>query len=178
MYKNIIWGLYLMNVVKKLVAVSALALAFPSASFAQGDQLNPWTECGLGAMVFSSTPWAAALSNVIWDAGTTAVTSAGTSKHTCEGKKVAAARFITETYASLEEETAKGGGQHVAAVLNIMGCNAASHGSIIRSVRADLASSMKDTAYAEKTTTEKAQGYYSIVQDQVDGQFSKQCQVI
>ncbi len=162
-----------MNVVKKLVVASAFVIAFPATSFAQEGDMNPWTECGIGAMIFSNTTWAAAISNVIWDLGTTAVTSAGVSRQTCEGNKVAAARFITETYANLEEETAKGNGQHVTAVLNIMGCGTASHNGIIQSVRSDLAESMNNADYANKTTFDKAQGYYNILQSNADGQ----CQI-
>ena len=168
-----------MNAVKKIVAVSALLLAFPTISSAAEEKpLNPWTECGIGAMVFSSTPWAAAISNVIWDFGTTAVTSAGTSKHTCEGRHVAAAYFINETYANLEEETIKGDGQHVSAVLNIMGCNSAAHEGIIGSVRSELGNSMSAASYNEKSTQEKAQDYYNILQNQVSGAHAQQCQVI
>lgn len=28
--------------------------------------LNPWTDCGIGAMIFSQYPVAAVISNVIW----------------------------------------------------------------------------------------------------------------
>lgn len=167
-----------MNAVKKLVAVSAFLVAFPTVSSAAEEPLNPWTECGLGAMIFSSTPWAAAISNVIWDLGTTAVTSAGTSKHTCEGKKVAAAYFINETYANLEEETVKGGGQHVTAVLNIMGCQSAAHEGIISSVREELSNSMQQPSFDAQSAQEKAQGYYNILNTQISGAHAQQCQVI
>ncbi len=164
-----------MKILKKFAACVVLMCAFPVASFAEDDSLNPWTECGLGAMIFSSTPWAAAISNVIWDFGTTAVTSAGTSKNTCEGKKVAAARFITDTYANLEEETVKGGGQHVSAVLNIMGCDSASHDGIVDSIRTELGQSMQGATYIQKTIQEKSENYYNIMQDSISVEYSQQC---
>ena len=39
---------------------------------------NPYTDCGIGAALFPNTNWAAVTSNVIWDAGTTAVTDSYT----------------------------------------------------------------------------------------------------
>ncbi|MCC5879985.1 MAG: DUF3015 domain-containing protein, partial [Idiomarina sp.] len=40
------------------------------------DDINPWQHCGIGAMIFDDNTTAAAVSNVIWDSGTTAFTSA------------------------------------------------------------------------------------------------------
>ena len=162
----------------KLSVVLAFALSAPFAAHASEDGLNPWTQCGIGAMIFSSTPWAAAISNVIWDLGTTAVTSAGTSENTCEGKEVAAARFIDETYASIEEETAKGKGQHLTAVLDMMGCESRAHGAIISNMRTDLGKSIADDNFAGKTHQEKAYNYYKILQTNVSGSYAKQCNVI
>lgn len=167
-----------MNIIKTAIAASALLFAFPSVSVAADEQLNPWTECGIGAMIFSSTPWAAAISNVIWDLGTTAFTSAGVSKHTCEGKEVVAALFINETYANLEEETIKGNGQHISAVLNIMGCDSTAHAGIVSAMRSELGNSMLNSAYIEKNRQEKAQNYYQILQKQVTGAHTQQCQTV
>ncbi len=167
-----------MNAVKTVIAASAFLIAIPSVSSAADEQLNPWTECGIGAMIFSTTPWAAAISNVIWDLGTTAVTSAGLSKNTCEGKQVVAALFINETYANLAEETIKGNGQHVSAVLHIMGCDNAAHESIVGAMRSELSSSMLNVTYTEKNGQEKAQDYYKILQRQVTGTHAQQCQAV
>ncbi len=38
-------------------------------------KLNLWVDCGIGAMIFDNTAWAAATSNIIWDLGITATTS-------------------------------------------------------------------------------------------------------
>ena len=164
-----------MNKIKTLVAASPLLVALPSVSSAADDQINPWTECGIGAMIFSSTPWAAAISNVIWDLGTTAVTSAGASKQTCEGKEVVAALFINETYANLEEETIKGSGQHLSTVLNVMGCNSTSHADIVSTMRTELGNAIMSSTYIEKNAQEKAQDYYQILQKQTTG---TQCQAV
>ena len=153
-----------------------VALVFPVVSSAEEKKLNPWTDCGIGAMIFKKTPVAAVISNVIWDLGTTAVTSAGVSEHTCEGEDAQAALFVNKTYANLAEETAKGDGQHVTAMLNILGCEESSHADIISSVRTDFAQSVQNPAYLGKSSTSKAEDYYNIVQASVSGKFAKQCQ--
>src|SRR5688572_5993856 len=48
----------------------------PAASKAPGAGPNPFSDCGIGAALFPKTGWAAVTSNVIWDIGTTALTSA------------------------------------------------------------------------------------------------------
>jgi len=158
-----------------ILAATTASLLLIAPGLSTANEGNPWTDCGIGAMIFAETPAAAAISNVIWDLGTTAVTSAGTSNNTCEGKKVAAARFVTETYANIEEETVKGKGNHLNAMLNIMGCDAASHSAIIKSVRSDFTHSIQGTSYTDKTSVEKAQQYYGIIQNQISNNYSAQC---
>lgn len=171
-----------MKSIKRLAySLVALSLALPAASNAEesGQKLNPWTDCGIGAMVFSDIKPAAAISNVIWDLGTTAVTSAGASENTCSGKReVTAARFINNSYANLEEETIKGDGQHLHAMLDIVGCESAAHQQIIGAVRAEFSNTLKSDAYLESSTQDKAQSYYSIVYDKVAGDYANSCQVI
>ncbi|MDB6060695.1 MAG: hypothetical protein JWM78_798 [Verrucomicrobiaceae bacterium] len=178
---------------KLKIALAALAFALPVQSFAEtakekkpelekvsksDEKLNPWTDCGIGAMLFDETKWAAVTSNIIWDWGITATTSAVSSKHTCEGKKVVAAFFINQTYANIEEETANGNGAHITAMLNILGCNSASQQNIIDSVRADFSKAAASASYAEKTKSAKAQDYYFILDEKVSGRYAQQCQAI
>lgn len=166
-------GIIMKTTNKMALTVASLLFVAPAISFA-GDK-NPWTDCGIGAMIFDETPAAAAISNIIWDLGTTAVTSAGTSENTCEGKDVAAASFITETYASIEEETVKGEGEHLNAMLEIMGCESAAHSAIINSVRADFTQSLQAASYTDQSSVEKAQQYYNIMQNQITANYSQQC---
>lgn len=164
---------------KLMTAVAVLLLSVPMASFAEeGKKLNPWTKCGIGAMIFDETAWAAAISNIIWDYGITATTSAASSDHTCEGKDVVAARFINDSYANLEEETVKGDGKHIHAMLDILGCNRESHEKIVNKVRADFGALIQDQSYYQRTSTEKAESYYHMVQERVGGDFASSCQAI
>lgn len=171
--------------VTKWTSSAALAAIFSIAALPttqavespSGKDINPWTDCGLGAMIFSDYPVAAGISNVIWDLGTTAVTSATASDNTCEGGNVKTAALIQKTYSSIEDETVRGGGEHVTAALELMGCDAAAHGGIIEGLRADLAETMSAPEYAAMDTTQKAQAYYYSVQAQVNGPYAGSCQI-
>lgn len=165
-----------MKFCQKVMITAALALLLPNLSYA-GSQKNPWTQCGIGAMIFSSTPWAAAISNVIWDFGTTASSTTSSSDHYCSGKSASTAKFIYETYANLEEETTIGSGKHLTTMLNILGCDQDAHAHIIDSVRTDFNTSLQNP---EKPTADKltnAKSYYEIVMRKAEGPFAKQCHI-
>ncbi|MDH5393100.1 MAG: DUF3015 domain-containing protein [Gammaproteobacteria bacterium] len=161
---------------KKYLMLLALVIALPATAQAAGK--SAYTQCGIGAMLFENDATLAVVSNVIWDSGTTALTSAAASEDTCKGSAASAALYIHETYSNLEEETAKGEGQHVVAVLNIMGCESQSHANIIGSIRNEFAKSVSDASFAEKSTSMKAKVYSDIVQNKVTTQYAAQCQVI
>lgn len=167
-----------MKQVAKLFAVLGMAVALVAPSAAKAEGMNPWVDCGIGAMIFPGTPVGAVISNVIWDLGTTAVTSAGLSQNTCEGKRVKMAMFIGTTYANLEEETVQGDGQHVRAMLNMASCKSAAHDDIMRSVRADFSESLRSPAYQHKDAMAKAQDYYTMVEAKLTGEFATQCQAL
>lgn len=172
-----------MNKIKTLIAALIfLALSVPTASSAAetaaSKNLNPWTDCGIGAMIFTNTGWAAAISNIIWDLGTTAVTSNVSSQNTCGSSNAKVAMFIGTTYANLEDETVKGNGQHLQAMLNILSCDPAAHQSIIHSIRSDFGQSISNADYNQKDTLAKAEEYYNLVQAKVTGEHAQQCHVL
>jgi len=133
----------------------------PVASFAQaGTGPNPYRDCGIGAALFPTVNWAAVTSNVIWDVGTTAVISATASPETCQGSGVQTAKFILDTYDNIVEETAQGSGEHLTAMLNILGCAAPAHAEVIGNVRSSLMTSVGSTDYIGLTKLEKSSQYY------------------
>jgi hypothetical protein len=157
-----------------------MALLFGTApidsSFAQGgnNDINPWADCGIGAAIFENDT-GAIISNVIWDLGTTAVTSMLVSPETCEGAAVNTALFIRQTYPQLAVETAKGNGKHLTAVTELMGCEQSVHDSFVQRVRADMASNVAKPEFASLSETEKAEQYFNVVYDLALGDFSTQC---
>ncbi|MDF3124246.1 DUF3015 family protein [Rheinheimera sp. 1928-s] len=160
----------------KLILVAAtsavlLSLVTTPSVQAQSGSINPWKHCGIGAMIFDDNGTAAAISNIIWDLGTTAVSSNISSDSSCKGSRVAAAQFINDTIVTIEEETVTGRGDHLTAMLNMMGCEAEAHPAIIDQVRTDL-----DLDIEEKTA--KAEAYYLQLDAKVSGEFAAQCKLI
>lgn len=100
---------------------------------------------------------------MIWDVGTTAVTSATASPETCNAKDVATAQFILENYDNLAEETAKGQGAHLTAMFDVLGCQASAHGTMISTVRQNMATNVSQANYTNKSQIEKASDYYNAV---------------
>ncbi|MEJ2763819.1 DUF3015 family protein [Photobacterium sp. MCCC 1A19761] len=151
---------------KKLITAVAIASAVLAAPMSMADGkassgLNPWTDCGIGAMIFEDIAPAAAISNVIWDLGTTAVTSAGLSVNTCAGANVKTAMFIQQSYNNIIEETAIGNGEHITAMLDLLEVTPAARADVIAAVRADMAGIVSQPNYANATTAEKAELYYN-----------------
>jgi hypothetical protein len=153
-----------------LAAMVAVGLAVSASASAQsntGSGPNPYSDCGIGAALFSETKWAAVTSNVIWDLGTTAVISATASPQTCSGKKMVAAAFILGTYEKLAEETAAGRGEHLATVLNVLECKSEGRGTAVSNIRAAMGAAVSHATYANQSKLEKSSNLYSIVESAV-----------
>lgn len=154
----------------------ALSLLFavvlaPSVSFAK----NAWTQCGIGALIFPSVGWAAATTNIWWDLGTTATTSSSSSPSQCAGKGASAGKLIYENYANVEEETAKGEGEHLTALLSILECDASAHNAILTDVRADFMRSVNNPSYSKQSTLEKTESFFNNVMDKANTKYAGHC---
>jgi len=148
--------------------VGALTIATMNSAAAEKvtmKKLNPWTDCGIGAMVFTSNGAAAAISNVIWDLGTTAVISNLSSQNACGSEQAKTAMFIQATLPVLEQEVATGEGEYVTAMLELRGCEASSHTEIINAVRKDIA----------QKPTDNAEALYNILENRVAASFANSC---
>jgi hypothetical protein len=161
----------------KLAVTFVLAAVPMFAAAQQKKELNPWIDCGIGAMLFEDVTWAAVSSNIIWDLGTTAVTSDQSSQHTCNSKKAKTALYIGVTYANLSEETVKGDGKHLHAMLDIMSCEAAAHDGIIASIRADYGQYLREGTSVARGSNAKAEDFYNIVQSTISAGYAQQCRI-
>ena len=152
--------------IKKCLTAAVLASAF-IVTPAQAN-VNPWQQCGIGAMIFPDNGTAAAISNVIWDLGTTAVSSNVSSVESCKGANVKTAQFIQQTFPILEQEIAQGEGEYISAMLNVRGCDSAAHPQMISTIRNDFA----------QTSVNDAQALYTLVESNIASQFSANCSAI
>jgi hypothetical protein len=161
----------------KLVCTLSLLGLFliPNASHAGGK--NAWTQCGIGAMIFTKTGWAAASSNIIWDWGTTATTSSSSSPSQCAGSGNKMGVLIYENYANVEEETAAGEGEHLNAMMQLLNCDSSIQADLIKDVRADFLKDVQDSSYNKKTTLEKTESLYNNVMDKAEKKYASYCSI-
>jgi hypothetical protein len=143
---------------KKTLICSAILVSaiFSTTASAEEVKLNPWKHCGIGAMIFEDNGAAAAISNIIWDLGTTAVTSQVSSEDSCEGKPVQAAMFIQDNFNNVIEQTSQGSGEHLNAMLDILNVEPNKQANIIEHIRDGVAQDVT-------TDTATPESYYNVV---------------
>lgn len=127
---------------KKLTLATTLITALFAGNAMAQDDINPWKHCGIGAMIFDDNGTAAAISNIIWDLGTTAISTKISSAESCNGKRATAALFIQNNFNQIVEETSQGAGEHLSAMLEILEVEAQQQDAVINNVRANVANAM------------------------------------
>ena len=152
----------------KTTVLSAVMAGALFVAPTQAQHVNPWQQCGIGAMVFPDNTTAAAISNVIWDLGTTAVSSNVSSVENCEGANVDTGKFIQQTFPVLEQEIAQGEGEYLTAMLNVRGCAVTAHSEIVTAIRGDFANEPAVNAAA----------LYNIVENKINTDFVSSCSAI
>jgi len=152
------------NVTNAMGVAAVAAVSFAPMQQAQASEGNPWAECGIGAMVFDDNATAAAISNIIWDLGTTAVSSDASSAENCEGRKMnkAAAAFILDTHVALEEDMAKGQGQKLAALVDLIDVAADQKSAVSQAIHQEYKKQMLNSQIAGLEGDMKAEALYQI----------------
>ncbi len=150
--------------------IKRLVFCFMSATACQSFAANPYVDCGIGAALFPNTHWAAVTSNVIWDAGTTALISATASEDTCSGNSFAAAQLIHDKYALLETDIILGSGGNIAALSSLLECKDSS--TLPASVSDDLSHILDMPSYSGSTRVEKAIQLYEALRSNKEVQLN------
>jgi hypothetical protein len=134
-----------------------------------------YTECGLGAVIAPNNGAVAAVTNVTWDLGTTAVSSDASSADSCKGGQKKTAALILQTYPQIERDLATGTGKHLTALLAATGCKAEAHASMAASLRSSLAAKVRLPEYSSRSRYDLAQDLYQEVRQRVEGDFAASC---
>lgn len=158
---------------KKLLTpiVTTLSLTLSASVFAAGvgpnqpagSGPNPFSDCGIGAALFKDVEWAAVTSNIIWDLGTTAVTSATVSPQTCTRRNIKAAMMIRDAYARIVEDAARGQGEHLSATIGMFSCEGARQDAVAQTIRVEVRDAVSAPAYKDLKTLEKAGQLFDII---------------
>ena len=124
---------------------------------------NPFAECGIGAGIFPNNETAAIISNIIWDLGTTALTSGFSSPSTCSGLKAKTAMFIYDIYDLIVEDTAKGSGEHLTTMLNLAGCEVTTHTALVGDLRGGFFELIREGSYTSQDSVTKSKNFYNML---------------
>lgn len=168
-------GKSLVSLVAAGVVVLASSGAIADDAKAAGSGPSPFVDCGIGAALFPDTDWAAITSNVIWDIGTTAVISATASPETCSGAPAQAANFINDAYDNVLEDTARGDGEYLVALLEIYGCSSEVQSDVVAAIREDIGANIEAEGYAKMPTVEKAELYFNVINSEIQSEFAASC---
>lgn len=141
---------------KLSVATIAMTMLFTSQVHADERSFGDiYKECGIGAMIFNDTPVAAAVSNIIWDLGTTAVSSNLSSAENCEGGKAKMASFIMKSYDNLEVEIASGEGKYMDTLVAMTEKD-------VETLRSEFSEVVASSEYSTLNQEQKAEKLYNI----------------
>jgi len=139
------------------LALATLAVTVLVAPQAQArDFADIYTECGIGAMIAPTNKAVAAVTNVIWDLGTTAVSTNISSPESCSGAQAKTAAFIGKSYDILELEIASGEGQYFDTLASMTDRE-------MTDIRTDFSELVASSEYVNMSKTEKVEKLYSIV---------------
>ncbi len=145
-----------------IVSASLVTVGIMSTASAEREFGEIYTQCGIGAMIFKKNETLAAISNITWDLGTTALSSNMSSEENCKGSAVAKASFIHSSYTALEQDIAKGEGQHLNALMDIMKCDAKVRQDVVKSIRTDFAKTVSTVAYSKASAQQKSKQLYDM----------------
>ncbi|WP_299776036.1 DUF3015 family protein [uncultured Tateyamaria sp.] len=143
---------------------------------ASAQDVNPWQECGIGAIVFPDNGAASAISNIIWDLGTTAVSTALSSPDQCQGATVQVAAFVSQGYDHISRETVVGDGMYLQTLMDGINCDPAIQPALLADVRDDFAAQLQDPDFSAKDDSGKAEAYFLGLRDVVQTNYADSCE--
>ncbi len=157
-----------MKRLKPVLAICCTAIALGAANNVEAREFaDIYTDCGLGAMIAPRTPAVAAVTNVTWDLGTTAISSNISSPDTCQGGKAKTAAFIHRSYDSIEADIARGEGVYLQTLLHLTETPTDNQAETIQKLRHNFAKLVSSPAYANQTRKEKSAALYSVIYSSV-----------
>lgn len=151
----------------KSVKLSLAAITAVMLSTAQDSQAREfaeiYTQCGLGAMIAPKHEAVAAVTNVTWDLGTTAISSNISSEESCVGGKAKVAAFINDSYENIEKDLAMGNGEYLDTLVSLAKDKSESKDEFIASLRDNFSSIVASNDYNELTTYQKSEKLYNTI---------------
>ena len=152
----------MIRMLKIFLPILVVALALPQIGMAR-EFSEIYTDCGIGGMIAPRSDAVAAVTNVTWDLGTTAISSNISSPDSCSGGQAERAAFIHDSYDALELDLASGHGTYLDALSALAGHEGQAQQRFVTAVRAGFAKLVAAPDYHEQNRFAKAEALYNLV---------------
>ena len=151
------------------ISVIAILVLVAFSPFAMAREFaDIYTDCGIGAMIAPRNPAVAAVTNVTWDLGTTAISSNISSPDSCTGGKAKMASFIHDSYESLEKDLASGSGTYLDTLVILAGVDSDTREEFLSHLRNDFAGIVANPRYTDQSRFERAEALFNLVYRHVE----------
>ncbi len=144
-----------------LALLCGVGLAQPA--LAEREFADIYTQCGIGAVIAPNNEAVAAVTNVTWDLGTTAISSNASSASSCKGGSAESAALIFQTLPELEKDLALGDGEHLSALVTVLRIAPANEEAYVLSLRARFAEVAAQDAYTNASRYDKAAAVHGLL---------------
>ena len=158
----------MIRMLRIFLPILVLMIALPQIGMAR-EFAEIYTDCGIGGMIAPRSNVVAAITNVTWDLGTTAISSNISSPDSCSGGQAEKAAFIHDSYDALELDLASGHGTYLDALVALAGHEGQTQQRFIAGVRAGFAKLVAGPDYIEQNRFAKAEALYNLVNEQSEG---------
>ena len=155
----------MIRMLKIFLPILVVTLALPQIGMAR-EFAEIYTDCGIGGMIAPRSDAVAAITNVTWDLGTTAISSNISSPDSCSGGQAEKAAFIHDSYDALELDLASGHGTYLDALAALAGHEGQAQQRFVTAVRAGFAKLVAAPDYHEQNRFAKAEALYNLVNEQ------------
>jgi len=148
---------------KTILSLLCLVVMIAGASDVMAREFaDIYTECGLGAIIAPNNPAVAAVTNVTWDLGSTAISSDASCPENCKGGQEETAALINDSYEHLETDLASGRGEYLQMLLLLVEPTEGEE-AFVQDLRADFALLVAQDDYATMSRFQKAEALYNLV---------------
>ena len=155
----------MIRTLKIFLPILVLMMALPQIGMAR-EFAEIYTDCGIGGMIAPRSDAVAAVTNVTWDLGTTAISSNISSPDSCSGGQAEKAAFIHDSYDALELDLASGHGTYLDALAALAGHEGQAQQRFVTAIRAGFAKLVAAPDYHEQNRFAKAEALYNLVNEQ------------
>jgi len=150
----------MLKIIKVFSITTLTLLAFSQSSMAR-EFADIYTDCGLGAMIAPTNSAVAAVTNVTFDLGTTAISSNMSSPESCKGGQGKVASFIYNSYEALENDLASGSGTYLDSLMVLAGHT--QDQQKLEVLRNGFVKIVANPSYIDQNRFEKAKALYDLV---------------